>query len=159
MRIILLLTLFLSTFAQADKLIVGGVSHHFKEIRCEFNETHPAIGLERNGYEAGVYKNSIEKTSFFIAKIEKPFHKFGLDFGYRIGAATGYNGVYECDGKLLLFKNKDGYFTRYDKKEDVFDNYKGIMPQASLLISKETKYITVDLGISLVSTVIFKVNL
>jgi hypothetical protein len=159
MRIILLLTLFLSTFAQADKLIVGGVSHHFEEIKCEFNETHPAIGLERNGYEVGVYKNSIEKTSFFIAKIEKPYSKFGLDFGYRIGAATGYNGVYECNGKLLLFMNKDGYFTRPEKVEDHFNNYKGIMPQASLLISKETKYITIDLGLSLVSTVIFKVNL
>jgi hypothetical protein len=159
MRIILLLTLLLSTFAQADKLIVGGVSHHFEDSVCEYNETHPAIGLERQGYEVGAYKNSIEKTSFFIAKIEKPYHKFGLDFGYRVGAASGYSGTYECDGKILLFKNKDGYFTRHDTKEDDFDNYKGIMPQASLLISKETKYITIDLGLSLVSTVIFKVNL
>jgi hypothetical protein len=153
MRIILLLTLFLSTFAQADKLIVGGVSHHYMRAidnQCGFNEVHPAIGLERQGYEVGAYKNSIEKTSFFIAKIEQPYHKFGLDFGYRVGVASGYDGKVTCES------------TAINKPTEYYDNHKtplGLRPQASLLISKETKYITIDLGLSLVSTVIFKVNL
>jgi hypothetical protein len=159
-KLIFFIMLF-SSFAHANSVILGGFSKHLGALG-EYNETHPAIGYALdNGLEFGAYHNSIEKTSLFIAKTETPWRFKGFNFGYRVGAASGYGGdnyVVEKDQRY------PGKYEKYNSKGEriipvEIMEYKGIMPQAQFLISKETKYITIDLGISTVSTLIFKVNL
>lgn len=148
MKLLLTLLLLLPLSVNADKLIVGGFSHHFDGVfdtRYEFNESHPAIGYERNNWEIGAYYNSVRTTSFFISRIDRLYHYEYFSLGYRVGLASGY--------ERITWENEDGETipTTFIKG--------GVMPQAQLLISHESKFITVDLGLSVVSTLNFKLNL
>lgn len=172
---LLLLLLLLPLSVSADKLIIGGFSYHYMNAidnRCDFNEAHPAIGIERGTFETGFYKNSIYNTSFFVAKINRPWKiTNSLSAGYRFGLASGYNGQTKCESD----KPDTSYYVKYldennneaiklvtkkpDKLEDNFKSFHGVLPQAQFIISHQSKFVTVDLGISLVSTLSFKLNL
>ena len=153
MKYLIILLSLLPVFAHADfkpdKLIVGGFSYHFDGVfdtRYEFNEKHKAIGLEFKDFEIGAYENSVYKTSYFIAHIKRPWKiTDSLSAGYRFGLASGYESI--------EWKNEDGKIITTDFIKG------GIFPQAQFLLSHESKYITVDLGISVVSTLNFKLNL
>jgi hypothetical protein len=164
MKHLILLTLLLSTQAQADKLILGGFSHHFQNRELGYNEIHPAIGIERNGLELALTVNSFDRPSLMLAKIDKPFSFKGFDFGYRVGLGTGYEDKY-----LGVIPDPKGEDCQYNdeyrcknERDDIYQNpiaINGIQPIAQFVISKEYKLITVDLGLSTVSTVIFKINI
>lgn len=151
----------------ADKLILGGVSHHAPSLghKCPLNEKHPAIGLERSGWEYGAYYNSFKRTSFFVSKIDRPWQWKGLHFGYRVGLASGYGEPLTCENKeFTLYQSKvdDVVYYYAEQKDDLreeFDNYKGFIPQAQFIVSYGAKYTTLDFGIGLVSTLTFKLNL
>jgi hypothetical protein len=174
---IIIITLLLSVaqYATADKLILGGVSHHFVEVldnNCGYNEEHPALGLERNEWEFGAYKNSIENTSLFVAKVGRPWKlTSSISMGYRVGIASGYKGKTECESNLKPYWettrtiNEDGRevvkatYNTPRPLQDNFNSYKGLLPQAHLLFTYETKRATFDLGVGVVSTLTFKLNL
>ncbi len=143
MRILILLTLFLSTFAHADKLIIGGFSKHIG-YPVELNESHPAIGLERDGVEYTFYHNSLERTSFALTRINRKAISKHFSIGARFGIATGYDDY--------TTKGKDG------RNYTMNGMPLGLMPQAQFLITHESKYLTIDLGLAPISTLIFKVN-
>ena len=145
---LLLILLLLPLSVSADKLIIGGFSHHVDGVfdtRYEFNDSHPAIGYEWNKWEAGAYYNSVRKTSFFISRIDRLYHYEYFSLGYRVGLASGY--------ERITWENEEGETipTTFIKG--------GVMPQAQFIISHQSKFVTVDLGISLVSTLSFKLNL
>jgi len=128
----------------ADKLIVGGFSKHIG-YPVPLNETHPALGLERDGVEYSFYHNSLERTSFAITRISRKPISDSFSIGARFGLATGYG---------------DATVEGYDGRDYTMDGLPlGIMPQAQFMISHESKYLTVDLGLSQVSSLIFKVNI
>lgn len=52
----------------------------------QFNDIHPNISYERNGYGVGVFRNSLNHTSFYVSKIEK-FDGFSVQYG----VANNYN--------------------------------------------------------------------
>ena len=147
MKIILLITLLTPSIVSADKLILWGISHHFGLNNSIVNESHPAIGVEMDsGLEYGVYYNSVRRSSVFVSKVARPIKlKNGFSAGYRVGVASGYVKHVKSNNP-----NKDGVIMPA--------TYKGFMPQAQLIMSHESKYITVDLGLSVVSTIIFKIN-
>lgn len=147
MNKLILILLLIPSLSYGDKLIVGGVSKHFVGAPYELNERHNALGIEKDGYEAGIYKNSVNSKSIFISKIARPWKlKDGFSAGYRFGIANGYDVVIET-------RDSDGAF------RDRQVSKSGLIPQAQFLISHESKYLTVDLGLAPVSTLIFKVNL
>lgn len=174
MKLLFTLLLLLPLSVSADKLIVGGFSYHYMNAidnRCGFNEVHPAIGIERGTWETGFYHNSIENTSFFIAKINRPWKiTNSLSAGYRFGLASGYDGQTKCESDLP----DTTYYVKYmnngvediklitekpEPLEDNFHSFLGILPQAQFIISYQSTFFTIDLGISLVSTLNFKLNL
>jgi hypothetical protein len=169
--IIILLTLLSSTQAHADKLILGGFSYHATNREMNYNEVHPAIGLQRDTLELGLTINSIERPSVWVSKLSQPF-KFGkFDFGYRLGVGTGYDDkvmdVYEinkykttCRPKkhpVCVERNaeKTDFVWRYESHTNIY----GIQPIAQLVASTTIDRVTIDFGFSTVSTVIFKYNL
>ena len=141
--------LLLSAPVHADKLILGGVSHHFNNIyntNYDFNEIHESLGYERGNLELGAFNNSVERTSYFIAFIDRPWTiGKGFSAGYRFGLATGYKDV--------EWVNDEG-----EDKTTKFING-GILPQAQFLLSYQAKLFTIDLGIAPVSALTFKLNL
>ena len=139
-----LLLLLLPSISFSDKLILGGVSYHYYKPVL-LNEKHVAIGLEHDKWEYSVYNNSFNRTSLSLSIINRKWNLGKFKAGYRYGISTSYptTKVKGIDGKM-------------HKLEGV---YKGVMPQAQALLSHESKYVTVDLGLSLVSTLILKVNL
>ena len=52
----------------------------------KFNEVHPSISYEYKNYSVGVFRNSLDRTSVFVSKIEK-FE----DFSVQYGLASNYN--------------------------------------------------------------------
>ena len=174
LKIIVVLSALLSANLHADKLILGGVSKHFitGEHDCEFNENHPALGYEGKGWETGMYYNSIENISLFVTKIERPWKiTKSISAGYRVGIASGYKGKTECESdepprivQQIIEGDNGEPVTLFSVREpepleDEFKGYKGFYPQAHFIISHQSKYITTDLGIGLVSTLNFKLNL
>lgn len=144
MKKLLITLLLIPSLASADKLILGGVSKHIG-YPVPLNEVHPAIGLERDGFEYVVYKNSLERPSFAITRIaRKQVHK-NFSTGIRLGIATGYG---------------DATVEGYDGRDYSMDGLPlGLMPQAQFLISHHTRWTTIDLGLANVSTLTFKVEL
>jgi hypothetical protein len=55
-------------------------------MQGSYNETHPHVRLEDNGYIAGAYYNSMERMSLYAG------HRFESgNAGLELGAVTGYN--------------------------------------------------------------------
>jgi len=169
MRVFILLTVFVSTFAQADKVILGGFSYHYKPD-FEMNEAHPAIGFEKDGLELSIFKNSHSNTAFSLAKIERPWQWKSLQFGYRYGLASGYDkivyelGMAEIDKEVFIETGRQipckSVCLETETVKVIKDNsIAGFMPIAQFITTYESKYLTVDLGISTVSTLVFKYNL
>ena len=159
MKYLIFLSLLLSSVAQADyKLIVGGFSkhpfpmnseknyfvygivkngqlvrspHYIHRSAVSYNETHPAIGIESKGYELSAYLNSYDEISISAAKLKTLFKSHDVTYGTRLGIASGYE----------------------------HETGSGFIPIAQFVISKQYEHITVDLGLSSVSTLIFKINL
>lgn len=148
MKILTILLLLLPVLANADKLIIGGLSKHFEALTYIPNEKHQAIGYERDGLEIAYYRNSINKNSLSVSKIDRLWKlDNGFSVGYKFGIANGYTG------SIMPDADKDG------TPEPVDANKYGLMPLAQFIISHESKYFTVDLGLAPVSTLIFKVNI
>lgn len=84
----------------ADVAILGGgVSYHFKSAGQ--NQVHPSIGIQVDNFSV-IYtsKNSIELPSFQVTYSDAFYESDTVDFGYRIGVATGYRKGHEYnDGK------------------------------------------------------------
>ena len=51
-----------------------------------FNDVHPMISYERNGYSIGAFRNSLNHTSAFVSKTSQ-----WNDISVQYGAATNYN--------------------------------------------------------------------
>lgn len=75
-------------------LMVGGISKHIK-AEYDYNERNAMFGVRLNNWEVGVYDNSLNYNSYFIA-----YHKqwnlyevenFAVEFGIRGGVVT-YDG-------------------------------------------------------------------
>jgi len=145
MRALLTAALVLAcTIAQADKLIIGGVSEHIGSP-VPLNETHPGLGIERNGYELAVYHNSLDRVSFVVAKLRQPWRLGPVKAGYRIGLATGYEDA-----------TREGYDGRPYSMDGVVG---GLMPQVQAVFSYSLGGVTMDAGLSAVSTLTFKVDI
>ena len=52
-----------------------------------FNDVHPTIAYERNGYSVGLFRNSLNHTSLFVSKTDK-FDGFSVEYGL----ANNYEG-------------------------------------------------------------------
>jgi len=144
MRTLILLTALLSSFAQAGAWVGYGVSRHHYAVEVGANERHVAIGYSfSDGVDIGVYKNSFERYSPYISKTVLPVERYGLKAGYQVALAGNY-------------PRKD--IETDDAVHAQSDTY-GFIPHAGFVVRREAKYITVDLGISAVSTLIFKYNL
>ncbi|QDH47180.1 antimicrobial peptide resistance and lipid A acylation protein PagP [Aeromonas phage LAh10] len=89
----------------ADVAVLGGgMSYHFKHEGQ--NQVHPSTGVQIDNFSV-LYttKNSIELPSLQVAYGDNFFESKVVDFGYRVGLATGYrkghkysNGEYYYDG-------------------------------------------------------------
>ena len=88
-----ILFLLLPSISFSDSLIVGGFSKH---PYGEYNQTHPAIGYEKDGLEVAAYYNSYSEISYSLIGS----HKFNKDYGVKFGVATGYEGKTKNIGKL-----------------------------------------------------------
>jgi hypothetical protein len=111
----------------------------------DYNEVHPAIGIERNGLELALTVNSLNRPSVMIAKLEQPYQYKGFNFGYRLGVGTGYE-------PRELHRDEEYYY-----KHD--NGWNGLKPIAQLVASTTIDRVTIDFGFSTVSTVIFKINI
>ncbi len=102
-------------YASADDLILGQYTRHadkFYKSACynagkdhckfgEINDTHPLIGINKDGYTVFVMKNSFGRTSFgalrtfeydFSSNI-RPFVSAGLVSGYKDALPVEWNGI------------------------------------------------------------------
>lgn len=75
-------------------LNVGGFSWHFED-RSDFNQTHPALGLEywlddEWAIVAGRYKNSVNRKTNYFGAAYTPWSWHDLRFGLVLGVADGY---------------------------------------------------------------------
>ena len=113
MRYLIFIFLMFPFFVHADSVIIGGFSNHqypaktggdffipgyardgkiiaqpfhFKIEDVEYNERHPAIGVERNNTSFVLFINSYSEPSFSLTRKKLLFDNFGI----RYGAATGY---------------------------------------------------------------------
>lgn len=73
---------------------VGGFSWHFED-RADFNQTHPATGLEYRINDewailAGRYKNSVNQKTRYLGAAYTPWSWHDFRFGLALGAADGY---------------------------------------------------------------------
>lgn len=135
--------LILPAIGACDKLIIGGVSRHFG-YPVDLNEKHPSIGLERKGFEYVIYKNSLERYSLAVSTIgRKPINKY-LSYGARIGIATNYPTT-------TRVKNGQSY-----TMEALPLN---LMPQVQAIITADYKVLSIDLGLGMVSSLVFKITI
>lgn len=74
-------------FAYGRDYQVGGMTH-YREVR--YNETHPAIGIEKNGNEMTVFKNSLGDSSISMARVTKNSHGFGSRIGVALYENHGF---------------------------------------------------------------------
>lgn len=77
-------------------ILGGGLSYHFKSEGQ--NPLHPSIGIQIDNFSV-LYtsKNSIELPSFQVTYGDNFFESGVVDFGYRVGVATGYRKGHEYD--------------------------------------------------------------
>ena len=96
--IVILLLISSSAFAgDASYLSFNLASYHLDRAdaaRQNLSEFNPGIGIERESGEwrqmAGVYRNSIRRTSLYALAGYIPLHSGRLSFGLVGGAVTGY---------------------------------------------------------------------
>jgi len=79
--------------------LTGGFSKHYKQSGQ--NEVHPSVGIQYNNFSViYVDKNSIENHSVQVAYSDNFYESKWIDFGYRVGLATGYQkGTVFDDGR------------------------------------------------------------
>jgi len=140
---VILLTLSLNTLAD-KKYIIGGFSKHMG-YPVPLNEVHPGVGVETNNIELAVYQNSLDRESFAVAYVDRPWYIKGVKVGYRLGVASGYPDDTQREGYDGRMYNLRG-------------TYNGFMPQAQLVFSKGFGPVYVDLGVAPVTTLTFKVR-
>jgi len=99
------LSAFLAFNATADNLYLlsGAFSKHYDYSGQ--NEKHPSVGIQYNQFSAiYVEKNSIENPSVQVAYGDNFYTSKWIDFGYRLGLATGYQtGTVFNEGKRTYY--------------------------------------------------------
>ena len=144
---ILLLTASISSAGtHCNSLIIGGFSYHAPPL-SNYNNVHPAIGVECGDYDVAIMRNSHNRASIGFAKRDILHREGKLEFGYKIGFATGY--VREYMGST---KDKDRVEHRY-----ISQPAGGIFPIVQAIGIYRGKRGIVEVGISVVSTLTFKV--
>ena len=102
-QLFLLATLTAPRQAVADTLSldIGLTAHHFNRDtvrREDLNEVNPGLGLRWTSGDyhrmAGVYRNSIRRTSAYALLGYTPIHAGPLSLGVVAGAVTGYGKPY-----------------------------------------------------------------
>ncbi len=130
LRLIAIILVLVSVNANADKIILGGASHHFDTIKhYDFNEENPAIGFQRKDLEIAVYKNSLYRTSLSVTKIKQPIKYKGLDIGIRYGFASGYKPV-----EIVWEETVNGHKVIYETEFNLPSH--GIVPIFQVVASK-----------------------
>lgn len=113
-----------------DILLGLAVSQHLN-FQHDYNEIHPHIRLEHDGYIAGAYYNSVEEISPYAG------YRFELgNNGLELGAVGGYPNLggtvpyvrytYDLNNSIVLFASPSG------EKVDGEINY-GVVIGAELL--------------------------
>jgi hypothetical protein len=100
--LMLTVTFSFSAFAETGdyQLVLHTGSKHFQK---GFNGKNPGLGLRiKDGgetyYQAGVYYNSVKRTTFYTIYGYEPFSVSNVTFGGFVGLASGY-GVTSSEGK------------------------------------------------------------
>lgn len=71
-------------------------SHHF-DNSYDYNEANPGIMLQHEGFVFGGYKNSFHDMSYLAAK-KYDWQKGGFEYGFLVGAVTGYDMNWTVEG-------------------------------------------------------------
>lgn len=101
-------SLFAANVAAHEGLYIvgGGVSKHYKDD--DQNEVHPSIGIEYDGFSViYVEKNSIDQKSVQVAYSDNWYESNYVDFGYRVGLASGYK-------KGTLYDDGNRYYNGFE---------------------------------------------
>jgi hypothetical protein len=144
MRILLLLSLILSSFAHSD-VIIGGLSKHYDPMPLAVNEFNPSIGIRtKSGIEVVLYENTFEDPSIYVGHSKHLVNFTYISYSSRLGLAYGYKEAYDYD--------KTETFHLHTVKA-------GFTPVVFLLVTpKLTTPFEVDLGISIdVSTLSIRI--
>lgn len=98
--------------AKAEEMwaVVSGIAIHL-DGRDHCNSTTSGLGIEKNGYAVGFYRNSNCKWSTYAAKAWLPLRAAGLKLGAIGGAVTGYKtSVLPAAGFAAAFEKRDWGF-------------------------------------------------
>lgn len=74
----------------ANHELVLHVASYHRNREAGYNEENYGIGIRANGIAAGVYRNSIRKTSVYAGFAAQLFEYQGLSFTVLGGLVTGY---------------------------------------------------------------------
>lgn len=106
MKILIAFLLMVSANAFADRIYIGGWSHHLNDYpgfdEGEYNETHNLIGYERKGYMVGHYKNSFNQSTVVAVKNFESQHNDIAVF-ISVGATRGYG---DCEKRETVNDKK-----------------------------------------------------
>ncbi|WQZ00153.1 hypothetical protein vBValCWD615_10 [Vibrio phage vB_ValC_WD615] len=83
------------------KVMFGGFSHHIgAPDYADHNEKHNLVGISYNDTEIFFMKNSFHNDSVGIAHNFTYSYSQYVEFGFRVGAASGYDidGIYNIGG-------------------------------------------------------------
>jgi hypothetical protein len=85
----------LGSVAHAGEVVIHAGSYHTMHRDAlldggSLNEVNPGIGYRKDGYEIGIYKNSMSKPSVYLFK-EWYTIIFNMEAGAFVGMVTGYN--------------------------------------------------------------------
>lgn len=97
------------------------LSFHDQVDNVQFKTITPGIyASSPEGYTAGIYRNSIGKTSLFAGKAFKAdFSLAGEEYSVMLGGVTGYNGVAVAPmivPSIKIDKFRFCYVPPYEKK-------------------------------------------
>lgn len=94
--LILVVILWLSITAHAGELIVQGPSYHFGK---DYNGNTPGLGyVADNNLTAGIYRNSIDRTSVYAGYRIRASERVSIV----VGAVTGYHGPFIRPAAVLV---------------------------------------------------------
>jgi hypothetical protein len=80
----------ISKCANAGEWELHQVALHYGPGASYYNGTTPGIGYAQDGWGYGVYHNSLEESTVYVAR-QFPVNRY---FGYEAGLATGYEKLY-----------------------------------------------------------------